>query len=555
MSDITIRLIFILLFGILILLGSKSRTISTISVSSFWIFIILGLGTFLRFYKLDFDFPDSYHHDERWKVQSVMNMIDTGSLHPGYFFHPSLLLYLTFLSFKILSIFDLGLDLENVVRLSGRVVSALAGSFTIILLYSLVDYIWEKRGAIIAAFLLAVNPVHIACSRYLKEDALLVCFMIASLLAAYSFIKKQSLKNGILLGALIGLSIGSKYAGLLAAPLILIPILKSERKVIAATIFSCAAFFLLSTPYAILDFQLFIRGIMYEQRHIVVGNSIPVSAWSQLGLYQFLRGILPSFTLLGVALSLIGIGAWYKQKKEFYCIILVICCMWYFPGELVKSKIEPQPERYILPAIPLICFFVSIGLRSLESLSSKKAITFPLLMVLSGPAFFSTLEIPTDTRVIMKQYIERNIPNGSTFLLDHFFNTPQLDKSKWNVRYIKTRPLVRGYPEELNPKKLRERKISYVLLSSHTYQCLLYCKETPALVRRSVLRVFKKLSVVQQIRPKFHSFGFHNPVLTLFKVTESDQNNSLNEKMFLPNPFWPIPAPYDIERDISLEKE
>lgn len=555
MNDIIIRLLLIVSFGTLVWLGSKSRNISSLSASNFWIVLIVGIGTYLRFYKLDFDFPDSFHHDERWKVQSVLNMIDTGSLHPGYFFHPSLLLYLTFISTKILSLFDLGLDIETLVRLSGRVVSALAGSFTILLLYCLVSSIWEKRGGLIAAFLLAVSPLHITCSRYLKEDALLVCFMIASLLAAYSCIRKPSLKNGILLGALIGLSIGSKYAGLLATPLLLILLIKSERKVIVASIFSCMIFFFLSTPYAIFDSQLFIRGIMYEQRHLVVGNSIPVSAWSQLGLYQVLRGVFPSFTILGTALLLIGIGAWYKEKREFFWVILVMCCLWYFPGELVKSKIEPQPERYILPAIPLLCFFASVGIRSLESLYSRKAMTLPILMVLSGPAFFSTLEMSPDTRIIMKEYIERNVPSGSTILLDHFFNTPQLDKAKWDVRYIKTRPLVRGYPEELNPNKLRERKISYVLLSSHTYQCLLYCKETPALVRRSVLRAFKKLTIIHQVRPRFSAFGFHNPVLTLFRVPVSDEQNVVKEQMLLPNPFWPIPEPFDFQSDISLEKE
>lgn len=555
MNDISIRLTIIAAIAILIWIGSKNRQIPNSSIGLIWIALVLALGTFLRFYNLAFDFPDSYHHDERWKVQSVMNMIETGSFHPGYFFHPSLLLYCTFFISKLLSFFDLGLSLELLVRLSGRITSALAGSFTILLLYSLVSVVWEKRGALLAALILAVNPLHITCSRYLKEDALLVCFMTASLLAAVIAYKKTNFKNVALLGILVGFSIGSKYAGLLAAPLLLVPLLKSDYRGSIIALLSSAAAFLISTPYAALDHQLFIRGVMYEQRHLVIGNSIPVSAWSQLWLYQFLRGVLPSFTLLGTVLALIGVGAWLRQNKELFWLLIIISVLWYFPGELVKSKIEPQPERYILPAIPLICFFASVGLRSIESIVSRKAVTLPLLMILSSPTFFSNLELTPDSRVTMKQYIERNIPLGSTILIDHYFNNPLLDNSKWDVRYIKTRPLIRGYPEELNPRKLRERKISYVLLSSHTFQCLLYCKETDPHVRRSVLRAFKRLSIVYQARPRFKSFGFHNPVITLFKVHDTDQNNLLEQKLLLPNPFWPIPAPFDFDGEISQEIE
>ena len=79
---------------------------------------------------------------------------------------------------------------------------------------------------------------------------------------------------------------------------------------------------------------------------------------------------------------------------------------------------------------------------------------------------------------------------------------------------------------------------------SLAYSSLLFCKETPDVVRRSVLRAFKKLSPFYEVRPRFTSFGFHNPVLTLFKVTESDETAPLDASLLPPNPFWPIPAPF-----------
>lgn len=481
------------------------------SRSEFYLPVVFSvfLGLILRV--LFIDFPYNYHHDERWKVEAVSRMIETGSLNPKYFLHPSLLLYLTyFMNFFV-----------NDIQLAGRLVSAIAGTLTIPVLYHGSTKFVGKSTASVAAFLFAVNPLAITCSRYLKEDSLLVLFTTACFFLVLHSKKLSSI--------FAGLALGTKYTGALCFGLLFFSKQKFS-KILAMCVFGVVVF-VITTPFSILDFNTFFDGLMYEKRHAIIGNTVPISIFSQLGLFHFFRGILPSYLFIGVLFIPIGFGV----LKNHWRWITLGLIFFYLPAEVVQSKIEPQPERYILPAIPILSILAAGGILSFRF----KPI---FLVFLSIPGILGSFELASDSRVRMSQFIESNIPKETKILIDNRFNSPEL-KGFQNVKYMSVRPLVRGFREEFHPESLRKNGYEYALVSNFTYRCLLFCKEAPELARNGVIRLFRRLPLVHQEGPRFISFGFHSPTVSLLKVTPNDELQSSYK--FGLNPFWIIPEPFD----------
>jgi hypothetical protein len=481
-------------------------------------------GSLLRL--LFLDFPFDYHHDERWKVAAVTRMLEQGTLNPKYFLHPSLLLYLTL----ILQFF------VGDIQLSGRIVSATAGILTIpVVFYGLKNLVGKNLSSV-ATFLFAVNPLAITCSRYLKEDSLLVLFTTATLFLVLN--SKRDSRLSYLAAITAGLALGTKYTGLLSVGILLFS--KIDFKKLPLLFLISGLTFIISTPYSVLDFQSFIDGVLYEKRHAIRGNTIPISFFSHLGLFHFYRGLLPSYLFVGVLLLPLGFGI---LRKHLWWILLGLI-VFYLPSEIVRSKIEPQPERYILPSLPILSLLAA---GAISSLKFKRL----WLVFLTIPGIIGTLELKSDSRERMAAYIKANIPRDSKILIDNQFNSPKLDGFT-NVEYLKTRPLALGFREEFHPNNLRKRGFDYALVSNFTYRCLLYCKEAPELARNGVIRLFRRLPLVHQEGPLFFSIGFHSPTVSLLKVTETDQFQS--ELKFGPNPFWIVREPFDRMKFLESKK-
>ncbi|NDC39794.1 MAG: phospholipid carrier-dependent glycosyltransferase, partial [Proteobacteria bacterium] len=143
--------------------------------------LVLFAGA-VRFYGLSFGLPANFHPDEVPKVNAVMRMVDHGDLNPRYFLHPSLLLYSCYFVNTILQYVGSFFGVEGTFRetafLAGRVVSATAGTLSVGLVYLIGRRLYGSFAGFTAALLLAVFPLHVTCSRYLKEDALLVFFFL-----------------------------------------------------------------------------------------------------------------------------------------------------------------------------------------------------------------------------------------------------------------------------------------------------------------------------------------------------------------------------------------
>lgn len=140
------------------------------------LFVVLLLGTFLRFYKLG-DIPTGFHRDEAFLGYNAYSIAKTGKDMSGNFLpiHLQSFIYspagYSYLSIPFISIFGLS-------PFSTRFASALSGTATILMTYLLARVLIKKVNiALFASFFLAISPWHVNLSRTATENTIAVFFI------------------------------------------------------------------------------------------------------------------------------------------------------------------------------------------------------------------------------------------------------------------------------------------------------------------------------------------------------------------------------------------
>jgi 4-amino-4-deoxy-L-arabinose transferase-like glycosyltransferase len=497
-----------------------------------FIFIIVAAALF-RFYGIEFGLPGRFHPDETPKFNAIERMVAFNQWNPQYFLHPSLLLYLSMFLEKIMGFIGVGWDFNSQVRLSGRIVSATAGTLSVGLLYLIGRRLYSRFVGVLAALLLAVMPLHITSSRYMKEDALMVMFLLAVMYLVIVAVQTKKPLFLLAAGVAAGLCVGSKYTGLLASGLLLCspwlasrslkPDIRFAKYVILALLL-VPLFFFFTTPYSVFDFEHFMLGFMSERKHMLRGHSVEIDAWSQYWMYHARRSLLPGMTSIPFLISFIGVGFFLWRRKVEDLWILGVLLLFLLPAEWVRAKPAPQAERYMFPCLPFLAIICAETLRVLANSRVRKAIPILVVCVLLCPLIESTLlafEVKNDTRTRAAEWMSSNLPKNARVLVDWVPYVPQPKAGFFQVQMFEPGMLV---PEL---KSIVDKKLSppfdYLILSSLLYNRF-FDQPLTDQVRRSVIReAFEKLPIVYQEEPWHRTYGFHNPAITIFSLKVEDR--------------------------------
>jgi hypothetical protein len=514
--------------------------------------LIFACALGLRLYGVSFGLPELYHPDEDDKVAAVLRMHTQGTLNPQYFLHPSLLLYLTYASSMLLSVIaelipsGLGLgtllaDFEQRTYLSGRLVSVFAGSSSVLVLFALARQIFghdstATRASLLSAAFLAFAPIHVTCSRYLKEDALLLLWMLLSIhfsLRAWRLLRAQNL---LLAGLFAGLAMGTKYSGVLCAlfPVAPVLLLVLQRKAnwrwvgyaSAATILMLVVF-LCTTPYLIFDWATFIRDFNFERKHLSRGHTLPIDAWSQLWMFHLDRSLIPGLSWPLSALGLVGLGvlahASWQRRDLTLTVPLLAVLFFYLPAEWVRSKPAPQPERYVLPCVPFMLLAAAYCCQCLwqQVQASRRILSSLLACVVLLCAAQRSLElaqaITSDTRAQLKAWMLRELAPGSRLFIDFKYYSPQFLAQEFEIDYLTRARFI----DQIDPATLRATDRDYLLVSSLFYDRYFITPDA-APFRERVRTLFSRIPIVVEFSAPELAYGFHNPRLTLFSLKPDD---------------------------------
>lgn len=488
--------------------------------------LIILLGGLLRFMAIDFGLPAFFHPDEPRKAAIAQRIVEKGDWDPAYFKHPSFMIYSSAAVGELAEAWTGTLPSHSEFVLFGRLTSATLGTLSIFLVFLIGRLLHHQTTGLVAAGFLAVVPLHVVCSRYLKEDASLLFFVLLTTYFSVRALREKNIPYFILSCLSAGFATSTKYSGLLVLPLpFLFPLqafvegnrLKNLRLIIVGGLL-CALGFVLVSPYSLLNHEAFLRDFLWEKQHMEKGHSRSISAASYYWMYHLGQSILPGMSTPLALFALVGVG-WLLVRRQWQdLLLLALVLLFYLPAEWVKAKPAPQPERYILPTLPFLCLAGGVFWQHLSTKAPRTANVL-LIVLLAFPLQFSFshgLAAREDTRQLAANWVESHIPPGSEIILDWYTYSAPIPRDKYRIREIVSDKELFTNP---SPANISATGADYLLLSSLYYQRYLeqdkVRRNSIAAKMRNLLQAYKPEKSFSQKR---YAYGFHNPSIMVYKL-------------------------------------
>ncbi|MFI5253650.1 MAG: glycosyltransferase family 39 protein [Bacteroidota bacterium] len=349
--------------------------------------LILSAAGILRLWQMSWGLPDLYEEAIPYRAAyDFWNWDGKGiTLNPDYFTYPAFTFYLnyiaqglTFLIGYILRVYpdfatfqQINQDNYSTFVVIGRIITIAFDMGTVYVVYLLGKSLLDWRAGLVAAIIIALNPLHIKESNLVNVDTPLTFFAILTAYFIYRASVTPEKRWYIWAGISIGLAAATKYNGGLLAlflPLALmsqsstLQDLKRNLKNINLYLALCVAFltFLICNPYILLRFGEFrdaFSGAFSHMKYGHLGIDPTVSSW-----WYYLFDTLPQN--LGWALFIIIIVSiiYSLIKKNKPLLMMLIFPVIYFPTFASWSM---RAERYLLPIFPFLILPASVFLISL----------------------------------------------------------------------------------------------------------------------------------------------------------------------------------------------
>ncbi|MFA5778946.1 MAG: phospholipid carrier-dependent glycosyltransferase [Elusimicrobiota bacterium] len=379
---------------------------------------------------------------------------------------------------------------------TGRSFSVFFGIATIILLFFIGKIFYgNNKIGLLAAFFLAITPLHIIYSHYIVTDILLTFLTTVVLILSYYIYKEASIKIYIITGLLMGLTGATKYS---IFPLVIIPILAhilSKNKILDKRLLFYILFiplgFFIGNPYSILEPQTFLASLKYSKKINITLNpsTNPLDCFGPQNNLIFYLITAPKYSF-GIPLSLFFlcgiIFAFIKREKMDILILLWIIIYLLFIGIMSPWKVL----RWQMPYIPLLCILSARFIMSVLK-NAKKHIRFSMITAVFAVSittlFYSLayLKMMTekDIRDESSEWIEQNIPEGKKIAVTdvYFWNPSIVMTLYW---YTETEPFYTGIKKYKiyqtgwgDIEKLNKINSDYVILSDFEYYPILKLKD------------------------------------------------------------------------------
>ena len=483
-----------------------------VPASSLLLLLILVVALGLRLYGIGWDSFHGYHPDERsiymradcmYDVLTQAQGYEHGScyrnnpgteagvpgpgtfldaerspLNPHWFPLGSVLIYLLVLLRSILEpLGDFG-TLENMSYV-GRTLAALADVGSVFMVFLLGRRIFSQGAGLLAAGLTALAVVHIQISHFYRPEPFLVFFLLASFWAMLRVIDRGRMRDSLLLGAFVGLTVATKVSVLpLAFPLLLAylfrmhGVLRSSpgssladaiRRVLPQALAGGAAslvVFFLVTPYALLDMANFVGDQVWQARNVARTAGMVPFTLQYVGETPLLYEIRQVAVWgLGIPLGIVAWGGllfsmvkvfrgWERHKGE------ILLLAWAVPSIVLLAFFETKFLRYIFPVVPFLVLMgagmmfaaLAWAKRRRDEASSEGAVLRPhlprivtgvIVVVVATTAFyalaFEGIYSRPHTAVQASEWINENVPHGSAILTDNHWDEPLRNLGRYDV--------------------------------------------------------------------------------------------------------------------------
>lgn len=461
--------------------------------------VVILVALILRVIGINYGLPHPYMAggDEIAIVKTAL-AFGSGDLNPHYFQYPSLCTYILFFFYGayyvlgfLAGFFHSQDDFARIFfsdpsafYIIGRLIAAVAGTTTVLLVYLIGKKAYNIRTGIVAAVLLTFAPLHAEFSHMIKTQVPTAFLAALAFIFIYRVYEKGQIKDYILSGLFSGLCMATNYTGVFLSITILLAhcfhIVKTQGRAIEMVfgkrILLGAAFlvigFFIAMPFALLDLGNFIQNILgtgevynlpspWNDERLLY---YPISLWKTMG---------PGAALL----SMLGfIYIVFRLEKSGLLLLS-------FPvGSILFFSCFPHRSDYNM--IPIFPLMVVVAARFLNAVIdkfrlSKEVSNVAIVSVLACTIFLPVYQIVswdiihshTDTRTLAKKWIEQNVPDGSRILLDsgkYYVGTigVPLNDSRENIK--------KKYNKSLTPNDIEKQFFEGARFSKYQHESTFY---------------------------------------------------------------------------------
>jgi len=360
--------------------------------------VIIALIAISRLIGLGFELPIiGSIPDEDYYVKTILKAFTSGSLHIDFYTQPSLFFYLNLFAFTLFYwllqalMFIFGLrdillpvvqeNLFFIILFFGRLLSALFGVLTCLLLFRIAGRLFSDRFSPWLVLLLAVfNYQFIIYSHLAKMDMLQAFLVLLSADLALTFQQRNSWRYYYLAVVLAGLAAGTKMIGgaaLFFPGFFLLERAWREKKagMLLAHgllgILTFAATFLATTPFIIYDTGKAAWTVNYIR---TFANNPQLAYLYQDKLPRFISNISHLFTwpelLIGTCGLLLTLFAAVRRKRFDWLGMALFSLVFFVLGYLLVFF----DSRYYLPAAPFFIMLIVAGGRTVLNYARLKKI-------------------------------------------------------------------------------------------------------------------------------------------------------------------------------------
>lgn len=413
----------------------------------------------LRLWAVRWGLPETYNADEPHLIHLAVSF-GGGSLKPYAFKYPTFWPYVLFAAYGVYFLLWSRFGTAHSVReFAGfyawhpggfyLIARLLAGAASLGAAYAL--YRREKaadpRRLPWASLLLASCPLVVELAHSAKPDCFMLLWVTLGWLFALDVFERGGRRAHWLCGASFGLAMASQYTALpaaLALPLAaLLPKRRKQPLFLLEGLLAAGVALFAASPYLLLDFPRFAESL---KDLAALGT---LESWDRHYVMGLVARNMISFagpgSLAGFA-ALLGAGALAHKQPRLLAVYLIPLAAYFV---LVGNNPDGGWPRYLLGAFPALAILAAEGL---STIAAGPFVTRGLLLlVIVGPSFarsaFMDAELARpDTRAAATEWLEKNVPQGATVLLDEPHASPSLRMSKDEVEELYERTKAGGSP-------------------------------------------------------------------------------------------------------------
>jgi 4-amino-4-deoxy-L-arabinose transferase-like glycosyltransferase len=411
-----------------------------------WVLTVIVTAAFiLRLLGLQYGLPAVYNPDEV-AIMARSLAFAKGTLNPGNFLYPTFYFYVlfawvgTYLGLvwltggvtSIAALQDLYFTDPTGIYVAGRLLTAVCGTLTVAAVYRLGRRLFDTQVAIAAALFLAVAPLAVRDSHYVKHDIPVTLAIVLAHIAIVRIWPVATETGGTrdhvpVAAAACGVAFATHYYSVfLVLPLTWAIVQRWRqagwhvvaRHLTTAAILCATVFFLLS-PFILVEPLVAWRDIT-ANRQIVVDRAIQHGAFGPASRYAAMLWT-DSVGRAVAAIAIAGAACMSVVAPRRATLLLA------FPASFFLFILNTAPaSRYLNPLLPFVALFAAWTIDYMRSrlrlpraagwvIAASCAIS-PVLASLRTDAFLRT----DDTRTLAQRFVEGAVPAGSSVLIQPY---------------------------------------------------------------------------------------------------------------------------------------